>query len=442
MESVAARADACYYSSFTCAYFRLPDVDPEWHDGEMYDSVAGGRHEPTAAYAAAALRLRATPGMTALMEKLTVHDRPRRAQGKIMNLVHAVGVGDLIRSLHPREVTVFHASAEAPHLVSISAGGDPNLRVSNEILATHLAQRLSVTQLPTSPSTGAASTTHRCPACGKDHVNAHLDGCISCGEGGTALRTLWHDDVARVLHVSAKAAGIPSVLEPASVAVDSNIRGDIRLSNVSARHADQYADVITYEHTKDSTCDKEARLPGYHCDHWEAYKHNKHYASVVASDRRNAFTPVTVNEYGQIGPQAVDLVDLIASRAHDPVTLKTYTMRRLAVVTATHVHRQLFGRVRGHAALAPAAQRAADPALPDLVADDMAEQTACADDAMATEERCSASGRRRQQRARAPTGAGVPGGTVAGAAAAGGGEGGEGDPGRGGLGASGRAATL
>ena len=77
--------------------------------------------------------------------------------------------------------------------------------------------------------------------------------------------------------------------------------------------------------------DTGARLPGYYCDAAEAYKHNKHYASVVASDRRNAFTPVTVNEYGQIGPQAVDLVDLIASRAHDPVTLKTYTMRRLAV---------------------------------------------------------------------------------------------------------------
>ena len=181
--------------------------------------------------------------MTALMEKLTVHDRPRRAQGKIMNLVQAVGVDDLIRRLPSREVTVFQASAEAPHLVSISAGGDPNLRVSNEILATHLAQRLSVTQLPTSPSTGAASTTHRCPACGKDRhgaipVIAHLDGCLSCGQGGTALRTLWHDDVARVLHVPAKAAGIPSALEPASIAVDSNIRGDIKLSNVSVRHAD------------------------------------------------------------------------------------------------------------------------------------------------------------------------------------------------------------
>ena len=387
-----ARADACYYSSFTCAYFRLPDIDPEWHDGELYDSVAGGHHGPAAAYAAAALRLRATPGMAALMAKLTVHDRPRRAQGKIMNLIYAVEVGDLIRTLDPREVTVIQASAEAPHLVYISAGGDPNLRVSNEVLATHLAQRLSVTQLPTPPSTGAALTTHRCPACGLDHhgdtpVNAHLDGCLSCGQGGTALRTLWHGDVARVLHVSAKAAGIPSVFEPASIAVDSNIRGDIKLSNVSARHADQYVDVITYEHTKPGTWDKEARLPGYHCDAAENVKHGKHYASVVASDHRNAFTPVTVNEYGQIGPQAIELVDLIVSRAHDPVTLKTYTMRRLAVVTATHVHRQLFGRVRGHAALAPAAQRAADPGPPDLVEDDMTEQTACADDAMAIEER-------------------------------------------------------
>ena len=129
--------------------------------------------------------------------------------------------------------------------------------------------------------------------------------------------------------MSAKAAGIPSVLEPASIAVDNNILGDIKLSNVSARHADQYTDVVTYEHTKPGTWDKEAAHPDYHCDVAEAFKHNKHYASVVASDHWNAFTPVTVNEYGQIGPQAIELVDLIVSKAHDPVTLKTYTMRRL-----------------------------------------------------------------------------------------------------------------
>ena len=296
------------------------------------------------------------------MAQLTVHNRPRRAQGKIMNLKYAVEVGDLVCTLPPREVTVIHASAEAPHLVSISAGGDPNLRVPNEVLATHLVQRLSVTQLPAPPSTGAALTTHRCPARGKDHhgtvpVDAHLDGCISCGAGGTALRSLWYDDVARVFHVSAKAVGIPSVLEPTSIAVDSNIRGDVKLSNVSARHADQqYADVITYEHTQSDTRDKEAALPGWHCDAAEQYKHTKHFASVVASDSRNAFTPVAINEYAPLVPQAIELVDLIASRAHDPVTLKTHTMRRLAVVTATHVHRQLHGRVRGHVALAPAAR--------------------------------------------------------------------------------------
>jgi hypothetical protein len=413
VESVKARADACYYSSFTCAYLRLPGIDPDWHDGELYRSVESGLHGPQAAYAAARLRLCATPGMAALMEKLTVHDRPRRAQGKIMNLIHAVDVGDLVRTLDPREATVIHASAEAPHLVSISAGGDPNLQVPNEVLATHLAQRLSVTQLPAPPSTGAAMTTHRCPACGQDHhgttpVNAHLDGCISCGQGGTALRTLWHDDVARVLHATAKMAGVPSVLEPASIAVDSNIRADIKLSNVSARHANQYVDVITYEHTKPTTWGKEAALPGFHCDAAESAKQNKHYASVVASDQRNAFTPVAVNEHGQIGPRAIELVDLIASRTHDPVALKTYTMRRLAVVTATHVHRQLHGRPRGHLALAPAAQRAADPGPHDMVEDDVTEQTVCADDAMTEEERRTAQGRRRPTGV--PAGAGVPAG--------------------------------
>ena len=43
----------------------------------------------------------------------------------------------------------------------------------------------------------------------------------------------------------ARVAGIPATVEPASVAVDSNIRTDIRLSGVPARHADVFADVIT-----------------------------------------------------------------------------------------------------------------------------------------------------------------------------------------------------
>ena len=76
-----------------------------------------------------------------------------------MNLKSVVEVEDLIRTLPPREVTVMQASANALHLVFISAGGDPRLRVPNNVLATNLALRLSVTQLPTTPSTGAASET-------------------------------------------------------------------------------------------------------------------------------------------------------------------------------------------------------------------------------------------------------------------------------------------
>ena len=44
--------------------------------------------------------------------------------------------------------------------------------------------------------------------------------------------------------------GIPCTLEPASIAVNSNIRGDIKFSRISTRRADQYADVITYERVK------------------------------------------------------------------------------------------------------------------------------------------------------------------------------------------------
>ena len=112
VESVAARADACYYSSFTCAYLRLPDVDPNWYNNELYDFTASGRHAPTTAHARATLSLCATPGMAALMAQLTVHDRPHRAQGKIMNLKYAVEVGDLVRTLPPRAV-----AAAAPSTV-------------------------------------------------------------------------------------------------------------------------------------------------------------------------------------------------------------------------------------------------------------------------------------------------------------------------------------
>ena len=177
------------------------------------------------------------------------------------------------------------ASANAPHLVSISAGGDPRLRVPNNVLATNLALRLSVTQLPTTPSTGGASeTSHKCPGCAQFHVNAHLNGVISCGPAGTALRTHWHDDVARAVHQTATGIGIPSKLEPASVAADSNIRCDIRLSHASARRGAVYVDVVTYEHTQPDTLGREAFLPGIHCDDAEERKRGKHLESAVASD--------------------------------------------------------------------------------------------------------------------------------------------------------------
>jgi hypothetical protein len=237
-----------------------------------------------------------------------------------MNLKYAVEVADLVRTLPAREVTVINASAEASHLVSISAGGDPNLQVPNDVLATHLAMRLSVTQIIPSPSTGAATTTagERCPACGKHHVNAHLDGSLSCGAGGTALTIPWHDDVARVYAQVARMVGIPTTLEPASVAVDSNIRTDIRLSGVSARHADVFADVITYELTQPATYEREAAQPGYSADQAETAKFNKHFSSVAAHNRKHELKPVAVSEFGTIGPQGMELADIIRLQGPGP----------------------------------------------------------------------------------------------------------------------------
>lgn len=278
------------------------------------------------------------------------------------------------------------AAALAPHLVSITAGGDPRLRVPNNVLATTLAMRLSVPQLHTSPSTGAAEETARCPACAKYHVNAHLDGAISCGPGGTALRTRWHDDVARILHQTAGMVGVPSALEPAGVAADSGIRCDVRLSHASAAKGDVYVDVVTYEHTQPGTWDKEAFLPGFFCDREEQTKVQKHLAAVAASDRRNEFVPFAINEHGGIGPQGEEFIDSLVSLSPDPVVLKTYVMRRIAATTAEHVHRALHGQVKGHAALLPAEDRAADDGAGDTAPDDVTEQTQCADGAMAVED--------------------------------------------------------
>ena len=92
-----------------------------------------------------------------------------------MNLILAIKAENLLRTLPPREVTVMQAAAAAPHLVSISAGGDARLQLSNPVLATSLAMRLSVPQILTTPSTGAATETNRCPSCAEFHVNPHLN---------------------------------------------------------------------------------------------------------------------------------------------------------------------------------------------------------------------------------------------------------------------------
>ena len=180
----------------------------------------------------------------------------------------------------------------------------------------------------------------------------------------------------------------PSKLEPASLAADSNIRCDIRLSHASARRGDVYVDVVTYEHTQPDTWDREAFLPGIHCDKEEEKKRAKHFRSVQASDSRNEFVPFAINEYGGVGPQAEEFIDSVVSLGPDRVARKTHLMRRIAAITAEHVHRQLHGRTKGHAVVRPAVVRAADDGGDDgvVTAGDLAEQTENADDAMAVED--------------------------------------------------------
>ena len=154
----------------------------------------------------------------------------------------------------------------------------------------------------------------------------------------------------------------------------SNIRCDVRLSRVVAGGGDAYVDVITYEHTQPDTWDREALLPGIFCDKEEHKKRSKHFLSVEASDSRNEFVPFAVNEYGGIGPQAEAFIDFILTISPDLVALKTYVMRRIAAVTAEHVHRQLHGRVKGHAVVRPAAERAADESRGGTVTDDVTDR--------------------------------------------------------------------
>ena len=163
----------------------------------------------------------------------------------------------------------------------------------------------------------------------------------------------------------------------------------MRLSRVTASKGDAYVDMITYEHTRPDTWDREASLLGIFCDKVEAKKRNKHFLSVEASDSRNEFVLFAIHEYGGVGPQAEASIDSFVSISPDPVKLKTHVMRRIAAMTAEHVHRQLHGRIKGHAVVRPAAERAADEGRGSAVADDVTEQTSSAGDVMAVDDgRC------------------------------------------------------
>ena len=321
--------------------------------------------------------------MSELLTKMSIHDRPMRQQGKIMSLIHSTSTNRMLRTLPDRMITVVRASAQAPHLISISAGGDTTLDLPNDVITTALALRLGIPQTNTSPSTGAAGNTkHRCPACGHNHLSEHFEESLSCGPGGTALRTRWHDDITYNIYLMAKALGIPCAVEPQSVATDSNRRCDVRLSRLSRRHADLYVDANTYIHTKPAdTFNGEANFPGMVMDAHEAKKIKYHQPAIAANEERDEFVPFVLNEHGVIGPMGMEMIDNICKRAPDPVAFKTYWMRRMHATTARHVHRIMHGRVRGHVSPHPAEDRANDTSRLSPTAEDMAEQTVCANDA-------------------------------------------------------------
>ena len=77
-----------------------------------------------------------------------------------------------------------------------------------------------------------------------------------------------------------------------------------------------------------------------------AAKKVKKYGA-LATQLGYKFIPFAVNEHGGIGPQADDFIDSLVSLGPDRVARKTHLMRRIAAITAEHVHRQLHGQTRG-----------------------------------------------------------------------------------------------
>ena len=368
IESAVQRADAAYYSSFHTANLRLSTLCPAWA-ASCYDEA----HPAAAAYRLALGRLLAHPGMAELLGRVTVQDRPLRLQGKIMLLLQALRHERLARSLPDVQATVLHASAQAPHLVSITATSDPGLVLSDDVLSTALAQRLSLTQIPSS-FTDAAETKTSCPSCGKSHITPYLTDAITCYDRGNRSRTAWHDGVLRVLHAIVLACGHQATVEPPGVASDSARRTDLRIPGLLPGGATVWVDVRTYCRSRGKTSRDEAAFPGTLCDTFEAAKVRHHLPAIRANNPADAFYAFVLDEHGAIGPQGLDLLDLLFTKAAkgSSVALKTYWMRRLAVVTARRVHAILFGQVRGFTrSKAPAHQPAAD---------DVDGQTQCAQD--------------------------------------------------------------
>jgi hypothetical protein len=345
VDSAVRRADATYYSSFHAAYTRLSRLMPGWVD-TTYDQD----HPAFAAALGAGERLRRAKGMGSLLKKLSMQDRPMRIQAKIMALVHMERYRMLERTLPDREMTVLQASAAAPHLISVSASADGALQVADEVLATHLARRLCLTQLPTPSFTDAAKEAEcRCPGCGQSHVGAHLDGALACYAGGNPGRLAWHDMWLRDLHAMALSCGWRATLEPRSVAVGSAIRCDLLLHGFTHTGGAAYIDVRTWVRTKPSEAAAEACFPGLRCDHLEAAKTKKHYPAIRANNPEDCFYALLIDEAGGVGPQGAEILELICKRAPCPVAMLTYWRRRLAVTTARRVHAIMHTQLRGYA---------------------------------------------------------------------------------------------
>ena len=342
VESVADRADATFFSSVLSANFRLERLAPDWLVKQFT-----GTHPTFRAFAAAKARLLRTDGFDILLRKMSIQDRPLRVQGKIMNLIHAAQHRALARSLPDREAVTLHHQAQNPHWVSISASADPSLQMSDDVLATNLALRLSLTQLPTSSFTDNASD-RVCPGCGKQHVSAHLEGAITCYDGGNPGRLKWHTELLRAICAAQRHCNQEVTYEPPSLAPPDQPQVRVDCANHSILPgASVHADLRTYCASSPATIGREANLPGILADLVEREKRQKHLAVIRAHNPRDLYFTVAVSEHGAFGPEAEELFDLVFSRSECPSAYQTYWRRVFSVKTAEAVHAMYHRQVTG-----------------------------------------------------------------------------------------------